>query len=85
MWVTQVRPQLPPDLTAPDPAWDPSVLLATITCYPQLPFAAANPVITSYSRPDDAGRPYLLHTGLIQELRLGGAAEPRRRRPCRRR
>jgi hypothetical protein len=73
VWVTQVRPQLPPDLTAPDPSWDPSVLLAVITCYPQLPFVAANPVITSYSAPDDTGRPYLLHTGLIQELRLGGA------------
>jgi len=76
VWVTQVRPQLPPDLTAPDPSWDPSVLLAAITCYPQLPFSAANPVITSYSEPDDTGRPYLLHTGLIQELRLGGAAGP---------
>ena len=76
VWVTHVRPELPPDLTAPDPAWDPSVLLAAITCYPQLPFAAANPVISSYSEPDDTGRPYLLHTGLIQELRLGGAAEP---------
>jgi hypothetical protein len=76
VWVTQVRPQLPPDLTAPDPSWDPSVLLAAITCHPQLPFLAANPVITSYSAPDDTGRPYLLHTGLIQELRLGGAAGP---------
>ena len=73
VWVTQVRPQLPPDLTAPDPSWDPSVLLSAITCYPQLPFVAANPVITSYSPPDDTGRPYLLHTGLIQQLRLGGA------------
>jgi hypothetical protein len=76
VWVTQVRPQLPPDLTAPDASWDPSVLLAAITCYPQLPFSTANPVITSYLPPDDTGRPYLLHTGLIQELRLGGAAGP---------
>lgn len=75
VWVTQVRPQLPPDLTAPDPSLDPSVLLAAITVYPQLPFSAASPVITSYSAPDDTGRPYLLHTGLIQELRLGGGAQ----------
>ena len=31
-------------------------------------------MILSYSDPDDTGRPYLLHTGLIQELRLGGQA-----------
>ena len=32
-------------------------------------------MILSYSDPDDTGRPYLLHTGLIQELRLGGQAD----------
>jgi hypothetical protein len=73
-WVTQVRPQLAPDLTAPDPAWDPAVLLSAITCTLQTPFSANDPVILSYSDPDDTGRPYLLHTGLIQELRLGGQA-----------
>jgi hypothetical protein len=71
-WVTQVRPQLAPDLTAPDPNWDPAILLATITFTPQTPFSTSSPVITSYADPDDTGRPYLLHTGLIQELRLGG-------------
>lgn len=71
-WVTQVRPQLAPDLTAPDPNWDPSILLATVTFTPQMPFSTGSPVITSYADPDDTGRPYLLHTGLIQELRLGG-------------
>ncbi len=77
-WVTQVRPQLAPDLTAPDPAWDPSILLCAITLTPQMPFSTANPVISSHSDPDDSGRPYLLHTGLIQELRLGsgGGAPP---------
>jgi hypothetical protein len=73
-WVTQVRPQLAPDLTAPDPAWDPAVLLSAITLTLQTPFAASSPVILSHSDPDDTGRPYLLHTGLIQELRLGGQA-----------
>ena len=73
-WVTQVRPQLAPDLTAPDPNWDPAILLATITFTPQTPFSTSSPVITSYADPDDTGRPYLLHTGLIQELRLGGQA-----------
>ena len=79
-WVTQVRPQLAPDLTAPDPAWDPSILLCAITLTPQMPFSTANPVILSHSDPDDSGRPYLLHTGLIQELRLGsgGGAPPAR-------
>ena len=75
VWVTQVRPQLAPDLTAPDPASDPAVLLSAITFTPQMPFPAGGPVILSYSDPDDTGRPYLLHTELIQELRLGGQAE----------
>ncbi len=74
VWVTQVRPQLAPDLTAPDPAWDPAVLLSTVTLTVQTPFSAQNPVIMSYSDPDDTGRPYLLHTELIQEMRLGGSA-----------
>lgn len=74
-WVTQVRPQLSPDLTAPDPAWDPAVLLSSITLTPQAPFSATSPAIVSYSDPDDTGRPYLLHTALIQELRLGGQAD----------
>ena len=74
VWVTQVRPQLAPDLTAPDPAWDAAVLLSAITFTPQLPFPAGGSVIVSYSDPDDTGRPYLLHTELIQELRLGGQA-----------
>jgi hypothetical protein len=74
VWATQVRPQLAPDLTAPDPAWDPSILLSAITFTPQLPFSTTNPVISAYSDPDDSGRPYLLHTELIQELRLGGLA-----------
>ena len=74
VWVTQVRPQLAPDLTAPDPAWDPAVLLSTVTFTVQTPFSAQNPVITSYSAPDDTGRPYLLHTELIHEMRLGGSA-----------
>lgn len=75
VWVTQVRPQLAPDLTAPDPAWDASILLSAITFTPQMPFSASGPAILSYSDPDDTGRPYLLHTELIQELRLGGQAE----------
>lgn len=74
VWVTQVRPQLAPDLTAPDPAWDAAVLLSAITVTPQMPFPAAGAAILSYSDPDDTGRPYLLHTGLIQELRPGGQA-----------
>jgi hypothetical protein len=72
VWVTQVRPQLAPDLTAPDPAWDPSILLSAITLLPEMPFSVSNPVISWYSDPDDTGRPYLLQTELIQELRLGG-------------
>jgi hypothetical protein len=75
VWVTQVRPQLAPDLTAPDPQWEPSVLLATITLLPELPVSTASPVI-SWAYADDTGRPYLLHTQLIQELRLGTTTQP---------
>jgi hypothetical protein len=75
-WVTQVRPNLAPDLTAPDPAWDPAILLSTITVTPEMPFSTANPVILWCSDPDDTGRPYLLQTELMQELRLGESADP---------
>jgi hypothetical protein len=74
VWVTEVRPQLGPDLIAPDPSWDPSVLLSTLVVTPAAPFSVASPVIDSFAPPDDTGRPYLLATQLIQELRRGGAA-----------
>jgi hypothetical protein len=75
VWVTQVRPQLLPALTGPDPASDPSILLAAITFVPASPFVPAAPELLSCDDPDDTDRPYLLHTRLIQELqRLGAAA-----------
>lgn len=75
VWVTEVRPLLLPDLTTPylappsglEPA--PEVLLASITFVPADPFDTTAPVIVSFDAPDDSGRPYLLHTGLIQLLR----------------
>jgi hypothetical protein len=74
-WVTQVRPQLLPALTDPDPASDPEILLAEITFVPASPFLPATPALLSCNDPDDTDRPYLLHTRLIQELqRLGTAA-----------
>jgi hypothetical protein len=75
VWVTQVRPQLLPALTSPDASSDPSILLAAITFVPASPFVPAAPQLLSCDDPDDADRPYLLHTRLIQELqRLGAAA-----------
>jgi hypothetical protein len=68
VWVTQVRPLLEPDLTAPADEWDPAVLLASIIFTPTSPFQAGSPSIESCDDPDDAGRPYLLHTQLLQEL-----------------
>lgn len=67
VWVTQVRPGLHPDLVEPEAAFDPAILLSTVTFTPAEPFKTAAPVITACTTDDD-GRPYLLHTQLIQEL-----------------
>jgi hypothetical protein len=76
VWVTEVRPQLNPNLIQPDPTWDPAVLLSTITFSATGGAPPANPAITS-AAPDDGGRPFLLNTQLIQELRtLTGVAIP---------
>ena len=79
VWVTRVRPSFGPSLTDPatdaatpsDPAavGEQAILLSTLHVLPADPFDVAAPVISSYDVPDDEGRPYLLHTGLIQELR----------------
>jgi hypothetical protein len=82
VWVTQVRPQLSPDLTQPADSSDPAVLLASITFTlgPITSPPGSDPAIASCDAPDDSGRPYVLHTRLIQELRLlaeaGAAAKP---------
>jgi hypothetical protein len=69
VWVTRVRPGLHPDLIDPEAASDPAILLSTITCVPAIPFDVANPEVVFCDDPDDEGRPYLLSTELIQELR----------------
>jgi hypothetical protein len=85
MWVTEVRPGLKASTDtgagpAPDlitPTTDPRILLSTLHFTPASPFDPAAPAITQCDDPDDDGRPYLLHTELIQELRfLGGDAAP---------
>jgi hypothetical protein len=77
-WVTRVRPLLEPDLvdlpTENDADAGPEVLLASITFVPASPFDPAAPAIVACDDPDEEGRPYLLHTQLIQELRRLGAA-----------
>ena len=72
-WVTQVRPGIVPDLSAPEATSEPAILLATITFTPASPFDPAAPTIASCHDPDPGGRPYLLHTELIQEVRTTGA------------
>jgi len=78
VWVTEVRGGLHPDLIDPEAASDPAVLLSTITFVPASPFQVDAPAITACDDPDDEGRPYLLHTQLIQELHWlsGTAAAP---------
>ncbi|BAK35290.1 hypothetical protein MLP_22760 [Microlunatus phosphovorus NM-1] len=75
VWVTQVRPVLLPDLTSPpgivtpsDPAPVPEILLATLTFSAADPFDVASPEIAGPVDVDDAGRPYLLHSQLLQLL-----------------
>ena len=82
VWVTEVRPRFAPPLTEPDggdPPAEAAVLLATLRFVPADPFDNAAPAITEFQPADDTGRPYLLHTQLLQELialgwRGGGAA-----------
>ena len=74
VFATEVRPQLVPALTSPDPASDPAVLLTTLVVTPAHPFSASAPALDGWADPDDTGRPYLLHTRLIQELRRTGGA-----------
>jgi hypothetical protein len=79
VWVTRVRPVLALDLTEPPDTSDPAILLASITFTlgPGGAATGATPPIASCDDPDDHGRPYVLHTRLIQELRAlagGGAA-----------
>jgi hypothetical protein len=79
VWVTQVRPGIVPDLAAPEATSEAAILLATITFTPASPFDPAAPTIASCQDPDPEGRPYLLHTELIQEVRTtsaGGEGSP---------
>lgn len=77
VWVTEVRPGLAQELYSPETAASSAadsvppraaVLLSTITFVPGNNFDKNAPVITWCGDPDDEGRPYLLHTQLIQEL-----------------
>ena len=72
VWVTQVRPLLSPVLTQPPDDSDPAVLLASITFTlgPVTSPPASDPAIATCGTPDDHGRPYVLHTRLLQELRI---------------
>lgn len=77
IWVTEVRPRIAPDPIAPADApagttADASILLARIDLVPDEPFDPNSPAIADVLPPDDEGRPYLLHTQLIQELHLPG-------------
>lgn len=73
VWVTEVRPRILPSLSdACTAAADTGILLA------RLDFGLGNPSfdILNLGIPDDTGRPFLLHTQLIQELLFhGGSAE----------
>lgn len=69
VWVTEVRPRIQPSLSDQcSPAMDPGILLARI----DFGLANNNTDVVDLGVPDDTGRPFLLHTQLIQELLFHG-------------
>jgi hypothetical protein len=73
VWVTRARPLLSPWLTEPPQTWDAAILLSTISFSlgtPSSPLSGSDDYpIAHCDEPDDSGRPYLLHTRLMQEMR----------------
>lgn len=78
VWVTEVRPAIhgQPDLIEPgsDAEVEAGILLACIDFAPAAAFNPASPKIDSATA-SDGGRPFLLHTQLIQELLLLGGGQ----------
>jgi hypothetical protein len=74
IWITEVRPN-PKMLNllasnANGRASEAAILLARIDFQPELPYENSVPRIISFQSPCDDGRPFLLHTELMQELLL---------------
>ena len=96
VWVTEVRPRLAPNLLAPDVApagadaapgeVESGVLLATIRFRQGAGSTPEHPIVEGVTEDlaesvSDEGRPFLLHTQLIQELMMlgsGSGAKPLR-------
>jgi hypothetical protein len=88
VWATEVRPNLAPDLIEPNATGDAEsgVLLATIRFRLDADSTPENPILHGVTEEltdsvSDEGRPFLLHTQLIQELlllRTGTAGKPER-------
>lgn len=78
VWVTEVRPAIVGQADLIDPALsnsvDPAVLLSCIDFLPAAGFDSADPEIAE-ATVSDIGRPFLLHTQLIQELLLLGGGD----------
>lgn len=78
VWVTEVRPAIhgQPDLIEPgsDAEVEAGILLACIDFAPAAGFNPASPKIDA-AEVSDGGRPFLLHTQLIQELLLLGGGQ----------
>jgi len=80
VWVTEVRPKLPPNLVDAQPApadQEAGILLARIDFQPEYPFNADKPVVLHAEEPEGAGRPFLLSTQVLQELVAAGGSESR--------
>ncbi|MFN2168104.1 MAG: hypothetical protein ACK2U9_17825, partial [Anaerolineae bacterium] len=82
VWVTEVRPHIHGQVNLTDPGDDAlvesGILLACVDFAPDAIFSLAAPKIDHATVHDD-GRPFLLHTQLMQELLLlgnGGLDEP---------
>jgi len=78
VWITEVRPAIVGQADLIDPALsdgvDPAVLLACIDFLPAEGFDPTDPEIAE-AAVSDIGRPFLLHTQLIQELLLLGGGD----------
>ncbi len=72
VWVTEVRPRIQPSLSDQcSPAMDAGILLSRV----DFGLSGTNSDIVDVGVPDDTGRPFLLHTQLIQELLFHGGDE----------
>ena len=78
IWIDEVRPALEPDLISPAETSDPAILLGALTAEPNRPFNLDGVTFGNvFTFASSVRRPYLLHTGLAQQLaETGSTGDP---------